>query len=55
MANNIIDKTVIFDIIILSKIKGGTIMENITLAPIKLKKMTKEEAIKKGEELLALG
>ena len=31
-----------------------TIMENITLAPIKLKKMTKEEAIKKGEELLAI-
>ncbi len=29
-----------------------TIMENITLAPLKLKKMTKEEAIKKGEELL---
>ena len=29
-----------------------TIMENITLAPVKLKKMTKEEAIKKGEELL---
>ena len=31
-----------------------TIMENITLAPIKLKKMTKEQAIKKGEELLAI-
>ena len=30
-----------------------TIMENITLAPVKLKKMTKQEAIKKGEELLA--
>ncbi|MCM1144571.1 MAG: amino acid ABC transporter ATP-binding protein [Blautia sp.] len=30
-----------------------TIMENITLAPTLLKKMTKEEAIKKGEELLA--
>ncbi len=29
-----------------------TIMGNITLAPIKLKKMTKEEAIKKGQELL---
>ena len=29
-----------------------TIMENITLAPVKLKKMTKEEAIAKGEELL---
>ena len=29
-----------------------TIMENITLAPIKLKKMTKEEAVKKGQELL---
>jgi len=29
-----------------------TIMENITLAPVKLKKMTKEEAVKKGEELL---
>jgi len=29
-----------------------TIMENITLAPVKLKKMTKQEAIKKGEELL---
>ena len=29
-----------------------TIMENITLAPVKLKKMTKQEAIKKGKELL---
>lgn len=29
-----------------------TVMENITLAPIKLGKMTKEEAVKKGEELL---
>ena len=29
-----------------------TIMENITLAPVKLKKMSKEEAVKKGEELL---
>ncbi len=29
-----------------------TIMENITLAPVKLKKMTKQEAIKIGEELL---
>lgn len=29
-----------------------TIMENITLAPIKLKKATKQEAIKLGEELL---
>ncbi len=29
-----------------------TIMENITLAPVKLKKMSKKEAIKKGEELL---
>ncbi len=29
-----------------------TIMENITLAPVKLKKMSKQEAIKKGEELL---
>ena len=29
-----------------------TIMENLTLAPIKLKKMTKQEAEKKGEELL---
>ena len=30
-----------------------TVMENITLAPVKLGKMTKEEAVKKGEELLA--
>lgn len=29
-----------------------TIMENITLAPVKLKKMSKAEAIKKGTELL---
>ena len=29
-----------------------TIMENITLAPVLLKKMTKEEAIKRGQELL---
>ena len=29
-----------------------TIMENITLAPVLLKKMTKEEAIKLGQELL---
>ena len=29
-----------------------TIMENITLAPVKLKKMTKEEAVQKGQELL---
>lgn len=29
-----------------------TIMENITLAPVLLKKMTKEEAIKRGNELL---
>jgi len=27
-------------------------MENITLAPVKLKKMTKQEAIEKGKELL---
>lgn len=31
-----------------------TIMENITLAPVKLKKMTKEEAIEKGKELLQI-
>ena len=31
-----------------------TIMENITLAPVKLKKMSKQEAIKKGEELLEI-
>ena len=30
-----------------------TVMENITLAPVKLGKLTKEEAVKKGEELLA--
>ena len=30
-----------------------TVMENITLAPVKLGKMTKEEAVKKGKELLA--
>ena len=29
-----------------------TIMENITLAPIKLEKMSKHEALKRGEELL---
>ena len=29
-----------------------TIIENITLAPIKLKKMTKQEAVKMGKELL---
>ena len=29
-----------------------TVMENITLAPTKLKKMTKQDAIKKGEVLL---
>jgi len=29
-----------------------TVMKNITLAPLKLKKMTKEQAVKKGEELL---
>ena len=29
-----------------------TIMDNITLAPVKLKKMTKEQAIEKGKELL---
>ena len=29
-----------------------TIIDNITLAPINLKKMSKQEAIKKGEELL---
>lgn len=29
-----------------------TIMENITLAPVLLKKMTKEQAVKKGQELL---
>ena len=31
-----------------------TVMENITLAPVKLKKMTKEQALKKGEELLKI-
>ena len=31
-----------------------TVMENITLAPIKLKKMTKEQAQVKGEELLKI-
>ena len=30
-----------------------TIMDNITLAPVLLKKMTKADAVKKGEELLA--
>lgn len=30
-----------------------TIMENITLGPVLLKKMTKEEAVKRGQELLA--
>ena len=30
-----------------------TIMDNITLAPVLLKKMTKEEAVKRGRELLA--
>jgi len=29
-----------------------TIMDNITLAPVKLRKMSKAEAVKKGEELL---
>ena len=29
-----------------------TIMDNITLAPVLLKKVTKEEAVKKGQELL---
>ena len=29
-----------------------TIMENITLAPVKLKKMSRQDALKKGEELL---
>lgn len=29
-----------------------TIMKNITLAPVLLKKMTKEEAVRKGQELL---
>lgn len=31
-----------------------TVMKNITLAPVKLKKMTKEQAIAKGEELLKI-
>ena len=31
-----------------------TVMENITLAPVKLKKMTKEQAVAKGEELLRI-
>ena len=31
-----------------------TVMENITLAPVKLKKMTKEQALAKGEELLKI-
>jgi len=31
-----------------------TVMENITLAPVKLKKMTKEQAREKGEELLKI-
>lgn len=31
-----------------------TVMENITLAPVKLKKMTKEQAVSKGEELLKI-
>lgn len=31
-----------------------TVMKNITLAPVKLKKMTKEEAIGKGNELLEI-
>ncbi|MBQ7827812.1 MAG: amino acid ABC transporter ATP-binding protein [Clostridia bacterium] len=30
-----------------------TIMENITLAPVKLKKMNKQQALEKGRELLA--
>ena len=29
-----------------------TVMENLTLAPVLLKKMTKEQAVKKGKELL---
>ncbi len=29
-----------------------TVLQNITLAPVKLKKMTKEQAIQKGKELL---
>ena len=31
-----------------------TVMDNITLAPVKLKKLTKEEALAKGEELLRI-
>ncbi len=31
-----------------------TVMENITLAPVKLKKLTKEQAIEKGKELLKM-
>ena len=31
-----------------------TVMANITLAPVKLKKMTKEQALAKGEELLKI-
>ncbi len=31
-----------------------TVMDNITLAPVKLKKMTKEQALAKGEELLKI-
>lgn len=31
-----------------------TVMDNITLAPVKLKKMTKEQAREKGEELLKI-
>lgn len=31
-----------------------TVMENITLAPVKLKKMTKEQAVVKGKELLKM-
>ena len=31
-----------------------TVMENIILAPVKLKKMTKEQALAKGEELLRI-
>ncbi len=31
-----------------------TVMDNITLAPVKLKKMTKEQAVAKGEELLKI-
>ena len=31
-----------------------TVMQNITLAPVRLKKMTKEQAVAKGEELLRI-